>query len=239
MMINNSQPHVGPSQRRKLKENDKSMDAEFPFYLSEEMKDEIDDTPWNEQTDGDINTRNQCKLRSDADMSIQSKRKRASLSTRVKKCRERKEKFYRDLEDRAARLEKKWEMLTKEVSDYKTRLAYYEAIDNKTDSENPQSVDSKFLDNVRKKIQESHADDLTVVKAVEKVRNLYGPFGQEKLKVLESSFDWFLENILSGSHLKIAFYACEDFPKNYTEYQKYLKLKKYQQHEKYPDEHVR
>ena len=112
-------------------------------------------------------------------------------------------------------------------------------MDNKTDSDNVQSVDAKFFDQVLKRIQESQENDLSVFKSIEKVRSQFGPFGREKLKVLESSFDCFLENILSGSNIKIAFYACENFPKNYTEYQKYLKLKKYQQHEKYPDKHVR
>mmetsp|Transcript_526 Transcript_526/g.524 ORF Transcript_526/g.524 Transcript_526/m.524 type:complete len:99 (+) Transcript_526:526-822(+) len=98
-------------------------------------------------------------------------------------------------------------MLTKELADYKTKLSFYENMQNTPGSANFQSVDSKFFDNVRKKIQESKESDLTIVKAFEKVGNLYGPFGQEKLKVLESSFNCFLENILSGSNIKIAFYA--------------------------------
>lgn len=68
----------------------------------------------------------------------------------------------------------------------------------------------------------------------------YGPFGKEKLKLLENSFDMFLENILSGAGFKMCFYAIDkSLPPEYEDYVSFNKMKKYQQHEKYPDENIR
>mmetsp|Transcript_16828 Transcript_16828/g.14756 ORF Transcript_16828/g.14756 Transcript_16828/m.14756 type:complete len:222 (-) Transcript_16828:64-729(-) len=73
-----------------------------------------------------------------------------------------------------------------------------------------------------------------------KIGKNYGPFGIEKVKILDHSFDMFLENILSGPGIKQEFYSIDrDLPKNFTEIQSFMKMKKYQQYESIPDEYVR
>lgn len=225
--------------KRDLKGGSKLLEevSQDVFHLEEENKDSVQTPAWSkndEQTKG-LSSVQEPDPKGDS----KRKRKRTTTSERVKKSRERKEKYYKDLEIKVAHLEQKWESLVKEVADYKAKLSAYENLENTTDSSNPHCLDSKFFDVARKKIQEINEGDISIVKVFEEIGRRYGPFGQEKLKVLESSFDCFFENILSGSGIKIAFYACEDFPKNYTEYKKYLKLKKYQQHELYPNPHLR
>ena len=96
-----------------------------------------------------------------------------------------------------------------------------------------------FFDKVDKLLQDT--DDIEKVsKAISEAGKNYGPFGKEKIKLLENSFDMFLENILSGSPCKIIFYAVDkDIPQTHAEFQSFLKMKKYQTYEKYPDEALR
>lgn len=75
---------------------------------------------------------------------------------------------------------------------------------------------------------------------INKINIKYGPFGEEKVRILENSFDMFLENIISGPGVKQEFYSIDkDMPRTFSENQSFLKMKKYQQYEKYPDEIVR
>ena len=83
-------------------------------------------------------------------------------------------------------------------------------------------------------------DTLSCFEAMKSLGEAYGPFGHEKVKILENSFDIFLENILSGPGLKQEFYAIDkNLPKSYIENESFLKMKKFQQYEKYPDDNVR
>ena len=64
--------------------------------------------------------------------------------------------------------------------------------------------------------------------------------GKEKMKILEGSFDMFLENILCGTDFKSLFYAADkELPNTFAEAQMYLRLKKFQKYEQFPDEKFR
>ena len=67
----------------------------------------------------------------------------------------------------------------------------------------------------------------------------FGPFGSEKVKILENSFNSILENMLCWGN-KLFLYAVEkDLPKSKADYERYDKLKKFKRHEIYPDPLVR
>lgn len=54
----------------------------------------------------------------------------------------------------------------------------------------------------------------------------FGPFGSEKVKILENSFKAILENMFCGGN-KLLLYAIEnkDLPKSKADYERYEKLK--------------
>lgn len=68
----------------------------------------------------------------------------------------------------------------------------------------------------------------------------FGPFGNEKVKILENSFKAILENMFCGGN-KLLLYVIEnkDLPKWKADYERYEKLKKFKRYELYPDPLVR
>jgi len=172
--------------------------------------------------------------------SSENKKPKLSNKERARRARQRKKKYYDDLENRVKYLEGKCENMAKELDYCKNKLAIYE--DKSTDGSvgTFDSLDNKIFERMEDYIKCYKGDEVNLQNAIDNVHDQYGPFGQEKIKLLEKSFDNFLENILTGAHFKLSFYVFgKEFPKNYTEYQKYSRLKKFQQHEKYPDEHIR
>mmetsp|Transcript_25918 Transcript_25918/g.22969 ORF Transcript_25918/g.22969 Transcript_25918/m.22969 type:complete len:207 (+) Transcript_25918:244-864(+) len=59
------------------------------------------------------------------------------------------------------------------------------------------------------------------------------------MKILEKSFDEFVENILSGTSIKLSFYVAErSMPTKFKDFERYATLKKYQRYEEYPNEYM-
>ena len=89
-------------------------------------------------------------------------------------------------------------------------------------------------------IKSNDVDIPSINELLYKSASLYGAFGSEKMKVLEKSFDGFVENIMSGANLKLAFYiADKPMPTTFLALERFKKMKKFQKYEEYPDMHLR
>lgn len=67
----------------------------------------------------------------------------------------------------------------------------------------------------------------------------YGPYGPEKIKMMDFAFKSIIENMLCGM-TKLTLYSLDkDIPATKVDFERYAKMKKFQRHEKYPDPLVR
>ena len=165
---------------------------------------------------------------------------RQSNKERARRARLRKKKYYDDLEKRVNYLENKCQKLEKEVEYYKNKCSIFGGSQDQTGKGDYSGIENKLFERLEQAIMQSKDEDLRVISIYGKISALYGPFGTEKVKELDKSFDNFLENIFTGSNFKLYFYAADKgFPKNYTDYMRYIKLKKFKQHEEFPDQYVR
>mmetsp|Transcript_14818 Transcript_14818/g.13025 ORF Transcript_14818/g.13025 Transcript_14818/m.13025 type:complete len:156 (+) Transcript_14818:206-673(+) len=97
-----------------------------------------------------------------------------------------------------------------------------------------------MIDNIIEKVKACDRQDLKLIETMNCITNSYCYLGKNKLEILENSFDMFLENMLMGKDFKGSFYSCDkEIPQNFAEMQSYLKMKKFQKYDKYPDEKVR
>jgi len=120
------------------------------------------------------------------------------------------------------------------------KLAQYEGKDTQASTTDSTNLDTKLFDRLQEFVKNYDGDNNDLIKMLSKISSQYGAFGEEKMKVLEKSFDGFLENIMSGANLKLAFYVAErPMPVKYKDFERYAKLKKYQRYEEYPDEYMR
>ena len=128
--------------------------------------------------------------------------------------------------------------MDKEIKYLKHKLRLYEFKKDPTYEDN-----QDYESNVFKRIEDwikTEGDKVSCYDGMRVIGKKFGPFGTEKIKILENSFDMFLENIVSGPGLKQEFYAVDkDFPKTFAENESFLKMKKYQQYESIPDEYLR
>lgn len=123
-----------------------------------------------------------------------SKKPRVSNKERARKARQRKKKYYEDLEKRVEYLEKKNQKLNKENDYLREKLKIYE---NGARPEMPSSsvFKEQMLENIVKKIKDL-PDDSHIMMSCSEIAKKYGPYGCEKIKIMESSFDMILENML-------------------------------------------
>lgn len=83
-------------------------------------------------------------------------------------------------------------------------------------------------------------DQVNCCEIFEKIGKSYSAFGTEKVKILDSCMNMFLENVFAGSNIKQDLWILDKkYPQTAAEKDKFLKMKKFQQYETYPDEHVR
>jgi len=106
------------------------------------------------------------------------------------------------------------------------RLARYEEKDIKVTPSETNNLELKLFDRLEKFIKESDWENKDIVRMIGNTTSLYGAFGEEKIKVLEKSFDEFVENIMTGANLKLAFYCIEKpMPSKFKDFERYMKLK--------------
>jgi molecular chaperone GrpE (heat shock protein) len=162
-----------------------------------------------------------------------------SNKERARKARQRKKKYYEDLEKRVIYLESKCKSLTKELDYCQKKIQLYEGNDWKVRSKQLAAMNVGVFDKFEEHIKNWPEKDEGMANLLKKMDESHGPFGVEKLKLLENSFDMFLENIMSGSGFKMCIYAVDkDVPSKYEDYVSFNKMTKFQQHEKYPDNNI-
>jgi hypothetical protein len=156
---------------------------------------------------------------------------------RARKARQRKKKYYEDLEKRVDYLEQKCKKLSDELDYCRHKLSLYEY--GPQGSEESKSGTSLF-NKVEGYLSKSNADDEKLRQFMTGLTRKYGAFGQEKLRIVENSFDMLIENMLSGSSLKLVLYvADQERPADLKGYEKFKNMKKFEQFEKVPDEITR
>ena len=164
---------------------------------------------------------------------------RMSNKERAKKARERKKKYYDDLEHQVIYLEELCKKLAKELHYYKHKVQLYE-FSLKDQPIGPHNQELKLIDGMIEKLTSIDSEEFEFIGTMEKLSEGYSALGKEKLKNLESSFEMFLDNILVGTDFKALFYAADKpLPQTFSDCQSYLKMKKFQLYEKYPDEKLR
>ena len=68
-------------------------------------------------------------------------------------------------------------------------------------------------------------DEKSLINFWNKKEENYGPFGAEKIKILENSFNSILENMLCWGTKLMLYVAEKDLPKTKADYERYDKLK--------------
>lgn len=180
---------------------------------------------------------NKQPLKTDHEASSKN-RKRMPDKERAKKARERKKKYYEDLEKRVEHLESKCKQLSDELEYCKHKLLLYEKGPGNTIEE--KKMNSSLFQRVEKYLSQSNADDEKLREFMTGLTKKFGAFGKEKLRIVDNSFDMLIENILSGSSLKLVLYVANKArPSNLKEYEEFKNMKKFEQYEKCPDETMR
>ncbi|CAI2365236.1 unnamed protein product [Moneuplotes crassus] len=164
---------------------------------------------------------------------------RMSNKERARKARQRKKKYYEDLEKRCCYLEELCKNLTKELQFNKHKVRLYECSD-RGGSHEGFNRDIRMIDSLIERAKRIDGNDEKLMKTIRNIQKGYSSMGDEKMKILDGSFDMFMENILCGTDFKSLFYSVDkDLPKTFAEAQAYLKMKKFQKYELYPDEKLR
>ncbi|CAI2365188.1 unnamed protein product [Moneuplotes crassus] len=171
---------------------------------------------------------------------LTSKRKsKISDKERARRARQRKKKYYEDLEKRCENLETAYHKLTKELEYCKHKLSIYENNSDANLNKGFQDLEKQFFERVIDFIEKSD-NAVNCVETFKKIGKSYGAFGEEKVKILDNCINMFLENAFSGSMIKQDLYILDKkFPTTFAEKESFMKMKKFQQFEKYPDEFVR
>lgn len=165
---------------------------------------------------------------------------RVSDKERARKSRLRKKKYYEDLENKVHYLEDLCKKLTKEVQFYKEKMRSQGPSSDKMTFKSNLEREAHTMEVIQDRIKSLDMDNFKVFETIDMMSRNFCGFGKNKLEILEESFDQFLENTLMGRDFKGAFYACDkEFPTSYSDLISYSKMKKFQKHEKYPDEKVR
>ena len=154
---------------------------------------------------------------------------------RARRARQRKKKYYEDLEDRVQHLEKENRLLKIENEQLKT-AALWDANSKfaPPKSEQKATVCSMINDTIG--MMNKLPSSTKLVEAMQKMEEQYGPYGHEQIKILDNWFQNILENIASSS-CKIMLYCMdhESMPKTKEEFDSFIYMKKFEKHEKYPD----
>ena len=170
---------------------------------------------------------------------IKCPKPRMSNKERAKKARERKKKYYDELEQKVGHYEELLKKMAREVHYYQHKCRLYELAARDTSS-NLKNIEVKMVDGMIEKLNLIDSDDIEFIDTLHDLSEGYSALGEEKLKVLENSFDMFLESILIGTDFKAVFYAADkELPQTFADCQSYLKMKKFQKFEKFPDEKLR
>jgi len=158
---------------------------------------------------------------------------------RARKARQRKKKYYEDLEKRAEYLEKKVTELNKELDYCKQKIRVYEGKNASSEPKGESCLQRCLIDECIQMLK-SVPEETRFLSIIEKLCGSYGPFGKEKIKILDNTFNSIVENMLSGG-TKLMLYVIdkENMPKTAEEFINYSKLKKFEKYEKYPDPLVR
>lgn len=97
-----------------------------------------------------------------------------------------------------------------------------------------------MIDNLIERARKIDNNDGRLMETIKNIQKGYSNIGDEKRKILDGSFDLFMENILCGTDFKSMFYSVDKgVPSSFAEAQSYLKMKKFQKYELYPDEKFR
>lgn len=154
-----------------------------------------------------------------------------------KQDRERRN-IMKTLKNRAEYLEKKVIQLNNELDYCKRKLKVYES-EGKTVNENNERPIQNCLMNDCVKLIKDIPDEQALLNYFNLKEENYGPFGVEKIKILENSFNSILENMLCCGSKLMLYVAEKELPKTKADYERYDKLKKFKSHEIYPDPLVR
>ncbi|CAI2366652.1 unnamed protein product [Moneuplotes crassus] len=164
---------------------------------------------------------------------------RMSNKERARKARQRKKKYYEDLEKRCGYLEDLCKNLTKELQYAKHKIRLFECTE-RGGTRDELNRDIRMIDNLIERAKKMDGKDEKLMKTIRKIQLGYSSMGAEKMKILDGSFDLFLENILCGTDFQSMFYAADKkMPSTFSEAQAYLRMKKFEKYEQYPDEKLR
>ena len=164
--------------------------------------------------------------------------KKQSGKERARKSRQRKKKYYDDLESLNQHLQKQVDKLTKEVEYYKQRLKTLEWNNEPTSVRKCQEFEDFFVNNV--------VDEIKKIPDYKKVLEIgrwywkdYGPFGVERVKIIDSAFTQILDNLVFPTNKLFLYIADKDIPITKDQFERYKTMKKFEQYENYPDPFVR
>ena len=166
------------------------------------------------------------------------KKPKSTNKERAKKARQRKKKYYEELEKRAEYLEKKVSDLSNELEFWKQKIRVYEGQRSSLVPNSDVCIKTWLIDDWLKHIK-TIPDSTEFMKTVHQITDSYGPFGEEKIKILDYAFESIIENMLCGGTKLLLYIINKDIPQTPTEFENYWKLKKFEKFDKYPNPFVR
>lgn len=80
--------------------------------------------------------------------------------------------------------------------------------------------------------------ELYCLNQIKSINDKFEPYGCWQTKLLDTCFDAVVDSILSSGCKLLLYVSDKNRPKTKEDYVQFTKLKKFQKHEKYPDEYV-
>ena len=129
---------------------------------------------------------------------------RITNKERARRARQRKKQYYDDLERRAEYLEKKVQQLTKELEFTKQKNLI---IEGKVESkEKEEAIGNCLMEDIINLVNAAEGEH--ILQEWNKFQINYGPYGPEKIKIMDFAFKSIIENMLWGM-TKLTLYSIE------------------------------
>ena len=148
-----------------------------------------------------------------------------SNKERARKARQRKKKYYEDLENKVTNLQKENDSLKSQLDYWKSKIQFLERVNYQSTSSDTGQFQMGLIDDCIDIVASLPKDREGLLKIISQMNDSFGPYGHNHVKILDSCFQSIVENSC-GSVCKLMLYCCDkNLPKSKEEFDSYKVMK--------------